>query len=582
MAIDLPPVIPPQASSVEKIENYAAQTSAALLQYQVAGYTLRITGNQHLQEEQVASLMAAASTPAQAVNALNQAYYQLGHLLVTVYFAHVDQTIYVHVVNGNLAAIKAPEAIAGYFDGLVGEQHLTRSEFDAKRVLADLQSKRAGVDYSVSYQLEADPQAFTMVFTPSEVEEHDATDLSLGLNNLGNRFLGRYFANAGVKHDFDNGLQASFSYDRSLTEWGETNGGDFYDGYTLRLNKPTPWGLYGLEGRYVEYARDTVLTVSQPAEGEPAPDPENGAGGGNENCLGLLNPICELLGDVVGIILPPPAPPPGTVVTDSLALRIEAETKTVAVSGEQILSSDTLHRLTLSQRLEHSDNSIDVVGFGNLLDERVSSAELGLKYNRLLRFAGVPTQIMAQGFVEAGLNADSGTLGSDDRRGTVAIGRRSSEFVKFKPRFSAKMAVVDWATLNVQFLSQFSDGTQLPLQHQFVLGGGSLSAYLPGVLVGDSGSYAKLSFDGNGLPLLGAQFKPSLFIEHGQTWYEDARGSAGDTRQLTDAGLRLSANWGKVLETQLIAALPVADDNVEQSFLDQMEVDFFWQLKLTF
>lgn len=584
MAIDLPPIIPPQASTAAKIENYAAINSASVIEREVAGYTLRISGNEYLSEEQIDTIMTAAQTPAQAVNALNNAYYQLGHLLVTVYFAHRDNLIYVHVINGKLAAIKAPEAVKGYFEPLVGDNDLTRAEFDERRVLADIAAKRAGVDYAMSYQLEADPQAFTLVFSASEREDHDATEVSVGLNNLGNRFLGRYFANAGITHNFSNGVAFDFNYDRAITQWGETNGGDYYNGYSLKFNTPSRWGLYGLEGRYVEYARDVALIVPV-SEGEGGEGGGSGANGGLlGECLALLAPVCDGLNGLVGILLPGPEEnnDDGTVTTQRIAVKLESEAYTVGLTGEQILASDSYHRLTLSQKVEVLENTIDIEGLGTLLDEPHSTAEVGLKYNRILRLAGLPTQIVAQGFATAGLGSDSGTLGTDDNAGTVAIGRRSAEFFTFKPRFSAKVSVVDWASLNLQTIAQFSDGTQLPLQQQFVLGGSSLSAYLPGILIGDSGSFTKLSFAANGLPAMGFTFKPAVFIEHGQAWYEDARGDAGQTRQITDAGVSMSASWRDILTTDLVAAVPVDDRNIDSEQLEQSEVDFYWNVKLLF
>jgi hemolysin activation/secretion protein len=598
MAIDLPPVIPPQASTAEKIENYAALNSASVIERNVAGYTIRITGNKYLTEQQIDTIMNAAQTPAQAVNAINQAYYQLGHLLVTVYYAHKDKVVYAHVVNGKLAKITAPEAIADYFDELLGDEHLTRAEFDENRVLADIKAQRMGVDYSVSYQLEGNPQEFTMVFTPSEVEDHDPTKITLGLNNLGNRFLGRYFASAGISHDFSNGLNFNFNYDRGMTEWGETNGGDSYDAYTLKFNAPSPWGLYGIEGRYVEYARDVVLTLVTDSSDTSTGDTDTDGGcllgldvvcGLVDSLLGDNNALSSLLGggalnSVLGTALPAEesSNDDGTVTTQDIAFRIESESTSVALTGEQILLSDSFQRLIFSQRLEFIDNTIELMDVGTLLDESYSTLELGLKFNRVMRLFGLPTQIVAQGFAEAGLSSDSGTLGTSNEEGSVAIGRRSSEFLVLKPRLTGKLSVSDWASLNLQFISQFSNDTQLPLQQQFVLGGSALSAYLPGVLVGDSGTFSKLSFSGNKLPAFGMTFQPAIFVEHGQAWYEDADGVAGDARQIADAGLSLSASWKDIIKTDLIAAVPVSDDNVDQQQLKQSEVDFFWSLKVIF
>jgi len=578
MAIDLPPVIPPQASTAERIEQYAALQSDSIIDVKIGEYDLRISGNRYLSREQIDLIMSVAKTPAQAVNALNQAYYQLGHLLVTVYFAHRDKTIFAHVINGHLAGIKAPENMQPYFSGLIGDQDLSRTEFETKRVLADLKSERAGLNYAVTYQLSEDPTAFTIVLTESKKDDHDSTDLSLSVNNFGNRFLGRYFANTSLKHDFSTGVEASFSYDRALTELGEVNGGDHYDGYTFRLNYPSSFGLYGVEARYTEYERYADGLVNTSSGGGA------GTGGqGADSILCAIPLVCELTGGLLGLNGGDSVVAEPTQTMELIRLTLLSETTSIAITGEQVVSSDSLHRFTISERLEKVDSFIDVKGFGKALDEPQTTLELGLKYNKLLRLFGVGSQITAQGFIEAGLESDTGTLGTDTREGVVATGRRTGEFLLFKPRLGLKMAVSDWATFKADMVSQFSDDQQLPLQQQFFLGGAAgLNAYLPGVLVGDSGTYTKLALESNGLPLFGLTFKPAIFVEHGQAWYEDAAGEAGNTRALADAGFSLRAELGKHFITELLAATPIYDDNLDDDVLSQVEVDFFWRLSVTF
>ena len=561
MAIDLPPIIPPQASTADRIEQYAAVQSDSVIEVKVGGYDLRISGNRYLSREQIDLVMSRVKTPAQAVNALNQAYYQLGHLLVTVYFAHRDKTIFAHVINGHLSEIKAPDSLYPYFSKLIGDEDLSRTEFETQRVLADLKSERAGLNYAVSYQLSDDPTAYTIVLTESEKDDHDGTDLSLSTNNFGNRFLGRYFANATIKHDFSSGIEASLSYDRALTALGEVNGGKYYNGYSFRMNYPSSFGLYGIEARYTEYEREALGVA---------------AGGGPATAAGSIPLVCGLASNLLGIDL-------GGGATNETLLNLYSETSSIAITGEQVVSSDSLHRFTVSQRLEKVDSVIDVKDFGTALDEPQTSLELGLKYNKLLRLFGAGTQITAQGFVEAGLASDAGTLGTDTREGVVATGRRTSEFLLFKPRLGLKSAVGNWATFNINIISQFSDDQQLPLQQQFFLGGAAgLHAYLPGVLVGDSGTYTKLSLDSNGVPMFGLMFKPVLFVEHGQVWFEDAVGQAGDVRALGDAGFSVKAELGKHLVTEVLAATPIYDDNLDDDVLSELEVNFFWRLSVTF
>ena len=564
MAIDLPPVIPPQAWTSEHVEHAAAKLPVAI--YQVGGYSLHISGNRYLSDQQLDLLMSNAKTPAQAINAINQAYYQLGHLLTTVYFAQRDDVIYAHVVHGSLADIKAPDSIRRYFSPLIGDNNLQRSEFDAQRVLANLKSDRAGLDYSATYQVGRDPSALTLVLNEQPQQDYDPTEVSLAANNYGNRFLGRYFGSGSVKHNFSNGLEAQFSYDRALTEFGEVNGGDYYDGYTFRLNGPSPWGLYGLEARRVEYARFVDARVQSP-----------------DDPLFTLNAcalqaLCSLFGIDDGLIVIGG----GTSVEDR-RLALESETTVLALTGEQVLLSDTLYRLTFTQRLEDIDSRIGVKRGQNLLDEPQQNLELGLKYNQLMRLLGLPSKLVVQGFVDLGLKSDSGTLGTDDTKGAVNLGRRSSEFTVFKPRVSFQASLADHVELTVSYSGQYSDNTQLPLQQQYFLGGNNgLSAYMPGVLVGDSGHYAKAALAVSELPLLGLRFTPAFYVERGEAWFEDAKGVDGNTRMLSDIGLSLRLSYRELLDTELVIARPLSDQNIDKAVREAAEADFFWRLKLNF
>ena len=59
MAIDLPPVMPPQLATHTQIEA-AAQTNAEAITAVVAGITMRVVGNKYLSPTQITAILAAA------------------------------------------------------------------------------------------------------------------------------------------------------------------------------------------------------------------------------------------------------------------------------------------------------------------------------------------------------------------------------------------------------------------------------------------------------------------------------------------------------------------------------------------
>jgi hemolysin activation/secretion protein len=94
--------------------------------------------------------------------------------------------------------------------------------------------------------------------------------------------------------------------------------------------------------------------------------------------------------------------------------------------------------------------------------------------------------------------------------------------------------------------------------------------------------YTKFALESTGIPFGGFNFKPVFFVEYGQAWYEDAAGAAGDVRAIADAGVSVKIELAKYLESEFVAATPMYDNNLDDAALSELEVDFFWRVKLSF
>ncbi len=555
MAIDLPPVIPPQQSSAARIAEYIPAGSPVIETW-VKGQAVQISGNRYLDAAEINEIFALADTPSNAIRALNRAYYNAGHLLVTLYYALGDGKLFVHVINGKLSALQGPETITQYFSGLVEDDDLTIPEFDRRRVLADLRAKRAGIDYKITYKLKGDPQAYSMVFTPQAAANYDNTDVDFQVGNQGNRFVGRYFGSAGWTERFQNGVELRLGVDKALPDLGEASGGKEYDGVQFKLDFPSAGGLYGIEANRVTYER--TLFLSEP----------------------LLIPQDDL------VVAQTPPLPPLTFPQDPIEVNsvdLESQTSDVSLTGEQVILSSTRHRLSTVERLEHVNSSIDTIGYGNLLDEVYTSLELGLKYSRKIEMFGKNGRVSAQGFVKGGLSTDDGTFNTDERDDVVSIGKRSAEYLLVRPKLALRLDFTDWLNGQIDVIGQWSDGKQVPQKQQFVLGGMStLSAWLPGILVGDTGAFTRLKLETRAFEWLGGKHTVSLFVEMAQVSNEDVGGAAADSRELSDGGLRYTGKWPWDIEMTFVAAGELDSDNVSKELLSAASADFFWRLKKTF
>ncbi|MBW2940747.1 ShlB/FhaC/HecB family hemolysin secretion/activation protein [Zhongshania aquimaris] len=547
MAIDLPPVMPPQLATHVQIEA-AAQANAEAITAVVAGITLRVVGNQYLSPAQITAILSAAETPSAAITALTRRYYNAGYLLVSVSYFRVDDTVTILVNQAAVKGFRGNPAITAHFDGLVGDPDLSLAEFDRARVLADLHAQRAGLAYSIAYEQHYDNQVI-LDFREVPVDNHDATDVVLEANNKGSRFLGRYFGLAGVRHRFTSGTEASVAYKTIFEEFGEAGDGDGYQQMDISIEHPFTFGLYGLDLTRIEYERQPVV-------------------GGGATTGGLL-----------GLCLPPLiscTPSGGSTVVD-----LDAKIDIAALSGEQVLYSNPVRRWSVFERIEYVNSEIQSdLQSQPLLDESYQTLELGAKYSVRGALGQSPSYFKAQLSVRGGFG-DGGSLESNRSDG-VGIGQRSADFLMLRPKLGYKLALAPQYELALNLDGQFTDNTQLPQQQQYVLGGmNSLSAYLPGVLIGDNGYFLHAAINAK-QRVWGMPMEASIFVEYGATSFNNVSGELGSDQIVADAGVRLSLELAYGFETELVAAAPLMDDVVDQARLDTLEADFFWRLRWTF
>lgn len=558
MAIDLPPVMPPQLATSEQVSAYSA-VSAAEISATINGTNVRVLGNRYLAEADVKSILSSARTPAEGIINLTKRYYQSGHLLVRIRYAREGDDVVVFVEQLTLAEVRVDADMQPYFEGLVGDSDLSIAEFDRARILADLKAERGGYEYSMSYQ-ETGANAVALIMTKADTEDYDSTDYILEANNKGSRFLGRYFGLAGVKHRFEDGTELSLAYQTAFTDLGESRDGENLDQFSVSLDHPFVNGLYGIDLSYVDYSRDpTVPTRAQ-----------------SGLCLlGILD--CQ-------------------ITTSVTTVNLDAEILQVAFRGEQILFSDVESRVSLTQRLSHIDSKIEQAGSSSkLLEETYQVVDIGLKYQK----ARYKTEELSAAQLNVGINflagfGDGGTLDNyAEYQATfaaknpgvsapdVAPAARTAEFIALQPSARYLMRISDNTLLTISAKGQFTE-EQVPQQQQFILGGmNTLSAYLPGVLIGDEGYFLSASLE-KAFTWNDLKISPAVFTEYGASWFNKTDSEFGDVQSIADAGVRLRIEFSDYLFTELVAALPVYDDVANSEELNGLEADFFWRIRFTF
>lgn len=557
MAIDLPPVMPPQLATPAQVSAYSA-VSAAEVSAVINGTNVRVLGNSYLADADIKSILSSAKTPAEGIINLTKRYYQSGHLLVRIRYAREGDDVVVFVEQLTLSDIRVEENIRPHFEGLIGDSDLSISEFDRARILANLKAERGGYEYSMSYE-ETGNNAVALIMTKAAVEDYDSTDFILEANNKGSRFLGRYFGLAGIKHRFEAGTELSLAYQTTFTEFGDALDGESLDQFSLSIDHPFVSGLYGIDLSYVEYSREPTVTQVQ-----------------SGLCLlGLLG--C------------------GTTTTVT-TVNLDAEILQAAFRGEQIVFSSVDSRLSVTEKISHIDSTIEQAGTSSkLLEETYQVVDIGVKYQK----ARYKTEELPAAQLNVGLNflagfGDGGTLDNYEDYQTAYVAQypgttppdvvpaaRTAEFLALQPSARYMIRVDDDTLLSFSANGQFAD-EQLPQQQQFVLGGmNTLSAYLPGVLVGDEGYYINASLEKT-FTWSDYKISPSVFAEYGASWFNNTNSEFGETQSIADAGVRLRIEFSDALFTELVAALPVYDDVNDSDELDALEADFFWRIRFTF
>ena len=257
-----------------------------------------------------------------------------------------------------------------------------------------------------------------------------------------------------------------------------------------------------------------------------------------------------------------------------LGFDLEADVLQLEVAGQYLLPSRPEARWLASGRLLYVDSQIEEPISGlDLQDEVYPAIEAGTAYNH-------GTNIFSQSIaLQGGLLLRQG-LGDQD--GSFPVSGRRGDFTLMEPNVGLTWNLKNeselrW-TLNAQITSD-----SLPQQQQWVLGGiSNMSAWLPGVLIGDQGLHTRLEYSLAPIQLREQPLSLSVFAEAGSAEFEDQPAPLSDRRSLSDAGFRLNYQIWTGLTLDAVAALPLGDSHLDDDFLEDLRSDAFFNLRQVF
>ena len=525
MAADLPPSTP-DAAPVAAV-TAPAPAAATPVYVDANGYRYAVNGNTLLSPEAIEAALRNAPGPKEAVDALDQAYRQAGYLLVVVGGQVNNKLVAIQVLQGRISEFEAAPEIAPYVRRLVGRDDLTRNVLLRDTSMMDLYLARDGMRPKASFGKAEQVGGTKLTVTQEPIEGAKPWNASLAFGNLGSRYSSRYTAAGAGSVRPGGGLELSATYMQGLPGLSSDSSGASYRATALGGSLVTPWGLYGANYSYTQYRIGEVQAPLYPA----------------------------------------------------------GEIESGGITGTQLVYADESSRLSLNQAVTWYSNTQFVYddpdpshGFV-IVDQNYGAVSLGASYNRSVVVAG------QNAAVAAGLTAMKGfspRFGSFLPEGP---GVPNPKFWLVQANVAMNVALPAGFAAGVTISGQGTDET-LPQSQQWVLGGyGNLSAWLPAVLIGDSGALARATVTSRGYAWGEFSFSAGAFAEGGFARFSQRAVTDPSSRALADAGLSVTGTTTKGTNLTLAYAWPVWYRNVDgvaREAVDRSRANLYFTLNQAF
>lgn len=515
MTFDLPPPATPQQVTVE-----TAQAGASVGTVTFQQYTLHITGEKILDDAMLAAIVGGATNLSDAVRNIASAYYAAGYPAARVLYALSGNDLYVHADLGKATAVNAPEVLKPYLDGLENHEPLRDSDLEPRRTLAAMHAERAGLDASAAWVPDANNN---LALDVSDKEGKDPLAITWEVGNPGNRFVGRHFADLGLRDGSTAGDELRANVRVGLKGLNDDKSSDHYYEGSLGWSRVTSFGLFGTGYRVVDY---DFFVFNLPDDGNPA------------------------------------TPPPPD------ELEFDGKIHVGEVFWFYPLYASFNSRLTTFLKVDHTRKTTDIaLAQVQLQREIYNSAEAGMVYARSLSLLGKRTDLESSLIVRQGLN-----------KSPLSISAADGDYLLFRPAVRVKHHFDADITTSIELSGQFSSDT-VPEQSQWVIGGlNGLTAYLPGVAVGDSGYLARVQGEHLG-DISGYEVTSRAFVEYAAAEFSNL---GGGTPSAADVGVGVDVKLTPWFTTGLAYAYPFFDKDISDAVLDSAEANVYFKLACKF
>lgn len=341
------------------------------------------------------------------------------------------------------------------------------------------------------------------------------------VGNPGDRFLGRYFGDYGGQYSSRSGDEFSLSGRNALSGLNQRDGGGSYRENSLGYSRVSPLGIFGLGARDLDYRQDQEFP-------------------------GFASP-----------------------------LSLEGKLRQAEVSWLTIPVAGFDRRWSLRLKLDYNRKEVRADELEPLLQKQeYGSAEFGSDYTVALHIGEQRFQL------GTGVSIRKG-LGSDRGENPTVLADLGYTLVKPALSLSTSFGADLHATLA---LSGQLSSDRVPEQQQWVIGGsGNLEAFLPGVIVGDSGGLARFQLGFPGWEFGGWKLVPSVFSEYAQAHFDTPDASRQQSSAAAaDIGAALVLNWRRYIDASLAYAEAVMDRGIAAAARDDADAGLLFRLSFSY
>lgn len=526
MAVD---ATPPSPAPAPEAAAEAAAAPGATFYVDGQGYRYAVTGNTLLPRATIVAALEAAATPKAAIDALNNAYVDAGYLFVVIGGEVENKLVALHIVQGRILEFDVPPDMLPFVKNLRGRDDLTRNQLLRETAMLDIYAQRNGVRPAASFAKAAEVGGTKMMIREEPIPGAKPVSGGLSLSNLSGRFSSRYAAGGNVSVRPGNGLELTASYNQGLPGMTSESSGSTYRSGALGGSLVTPWGVYGFS-----YIKTDYQIGEAGAPFYPAGDNEQGG-----------------------------------------------------VNGTQIVFASPATRVATTQSLMHYSNhqSVDLAQPGqpeqrfSLVDQNYNVVSAGAIANRSFAWFGRNAAISAGATLAKGISGRSGSFLP------LSPGIPDPRFLLVQANATVQATLPYDAIAAATITAQHADST-LPQAQQWVLGGfGNLSAWLPAVLLGDTGVLGRATVSSKAYAWGGYSLSAGGYAEAGVARLDQRGRSEPYTRGLGDVGLSLTGSTPFGTTLTLAYAFPVWYRNVEgavRQSVDSNRAHLYFTLNQTF